>query len=178
VTGGSLAAGAIGFVAFWQVYRMRVRFSAVLALIFGLGAAAYDMVRRRKAINCEKTVRPWFMNHCPPGKTDTSSLFAVQIAARHKWSQTIDTQCLSRTRKVLCRTLVGEHNGIVKLLTYQIGGSSAGPLPNWRWMEADLISGAELLDQTFPVGRPTASGKHHKWDKLFLRVSSARQDAK
>jgi threonine synthase len=20
----------------------------------------------RKAINCEKTVRPWFMNHCPP----------------------------------------------------------------------------------------------------------------
>jgi hypothetical protein len=26
----------------------------------------------------------------------------------------------------------GEHNGIIKLLTYQVGGSSSGPLPNWR----------------------------------------------
>src|SRR5271167_4519808 len=64
----------------------------------------------------------------------------------------------------------GEHNGVIKLLTYQVGGFSSGPLPNWRWMETELISGAELLDQTFPGGRPTASGKHHKWDKLFLRV--------
>ena len=29
---------------------------------------------------------------------------------------------------------------------------------------------AELLDQTFPGGCPTVSGKHHKWDKLFPRV--------
>ena len=36
----------------------------------------------------------------------------------------------------------GEHNGIIKLLTYQVGGSSSGPLPNWRWMETDLISDA------------------------------------
>ena len=50
----------------------------------------------------------------------------------------------------------GEHNGVIKLLTYQIGGSSSGPLPNWRWMETDLISDAELLDQSFPGGRPTA----------------------
>ena len=49
----------------------------------------------------------------------------------------------------------GEHNGIIKLLTYQVGGSSSGPLPNWRWMETSLISDAELLDQTFPGGRPT-----------------------
>ena len=34
----------------------------------------------------------------------------------------------------------GQHNGLIKLLTWQIGG------------------------------RPTSSGKHHKWDKLFLRV--------
>lgn len=67
----------------------------------------------------------------------------------------------------------GEHNGVIKLLTYQIGGSSSRPLPNWRWMEIDLISDAELLDQTFPGGRPTALGKHHKWDKLFLRVKPA-----
>ena len=69
----------------------------------------------------------------------------------------------------------GEHNGTIKLLTYQIGGSSSGPLPNWRWMETSHISDAELLDQTFAGGRPTASGKHHKWGKLFLRVKPARK---
>lgn len=68
------------------------------------------------------------------------------------------------------RAIYGERNGVIKLLTYQVGGSSSGPLPNWRWMETGLISDAELLDQTFPGGRPTVSGKHHKWDKLFLRV--------
>jgi hypothetical protein len=69
----------------------------------------------------------------------------------------------------------GQHNGVIKLLTWQIGGSSSGPLPNWRWMEIDLISDAELLDQTFPGGRPTPSGKHHNWDKLFLRVKPANK---
>ena len=72
----------------------------------------------------------------------------------------------------------GEHNGVIKLLTYQIGGSSSGPLPNWRWLDTSLISDAELLDQTFPGGRPTASGKHHKWAKLFLRVKPAGQEQK
>ena len=52
----------------------------------------------------------------------------------------------------------GEHNGIIKLLTYQVGGSSSGPLPNWRWMETDLISDAELLDQTFPARPPARLG--------------------
>jgi hypothetical protein len=64
----------------------------------------------------------------------------------------------------------GEHKGGIKLLTYQVGGASSGPLPNWRWMDVHQISDVQLLDQTFPGGRPTASGKHHKWDKLFIRV--------
>ena len=72
----------------------------------------------------------------------------------------------------------GEHNGIIKLLTYQVGGFSSSPLPNWRWLETNLISDAELLDRTFPGGRPTTSGKHHKWDKLFLRVKPAGQQQK
>jgi len=37
-------------------------------------------------------------------------------------------------------------------------------------VEADLISEAQLLDQTFPGGRSSPSGKHHKWAKLFIRV--------
>jgi hypothetical protein len=72
----------------------------------------------------------------------------------------------------------GEQNGVIKLLTYQVAGSSSRPLPNWRWMETELISNAQLLDQTFPGGRPTASGKHHKWDRLFLRVKPARKEPK
>jgi hypothetical protein len=64
----------------------------------------------------------------------------------------------------------GEHKGVVKLLTYQVGGSSSRPLPNWRWMDVHQISDVQLLAQTFPGGRPIASGKHHQWDKLFARV--------
>jgi hypothetical protein len=71
----------------------------------------------------------------------------------------------------------GVHNGSVKLLGYQVGGSSSGPPPNWRWMALDLISDIELLNRTFPGGRPPASGKHHRWDQLFVRVGSAEKDA-
>ena len=64
----------------------------------------------------------------------------------------------------------GIYNGSVKLLSYQVGGASSGRLPNWRWMETDSISDIELLDRTFPGGRPPTSGKHHRWDRLFARV--------
>ena len=67
----------------------------------------------------------------------------------------------------------GIHNGIAKLLTYQIAGVSSGRLPAWRWMEADHVADVEMLDRTFPGGRRTKSGKHHKWDKLFIRVKPA-----
>jgi hypothetical protein len=70
----------------------------------------------------------------------------------------------------------GIHKGVVKLLGYQIGGSSSNRLPNWRWMETDQISDLELLNRTFPGGRPTSSGKHHSWDQLFIRVEPADQD--
>jgi hypothetical protein len=64
----------------------------------------------------------------------------------------------------------GVQKGSVKLLGYQIGGSSSHKLPNWRWMEEDLISDIRLLNRTFPGGRKIPSGKHHQWDKLFIRV--------
>ena len=72
----------------------------------------------------------------------------------------------------------GIHNGLIKLFGYQVGGSSSQKLPNWRWAEQDLISDIQLLDRTFPGGRPTKSGKHHKWDKLFIRVKPADNDQK
>lgn len=67
----------------------------------------------------------------------------------------------------------GIHNGLAKLLAYQIGGSSSEKLPNWRWVETRLISDIRLLPETFPGGRPAPSGKHHRWDKLFVRVEPA-----
>ena len=69
----------------------------------------------------------------------------------------------------------GIHNGLIKLLGYQVGGSSSTKLPNWRWLEQDLISDVQLLDQTFAGGRPVKSGKHHEWDRLFIRVNPADQ---
>jgi len=69
----------------------------------------------------------------------------------------------------------GIHKGIVKLFGYQVGGSSSQKLPNWRWMEQDLISDIQLLSRTFPGRRPTLSGEHHKWDKLFIRVKPPDQ---
>lgn len=68
----------------------------------------------------------------------------------------------------------GMHNGLAKLLAYQVGGSSTGKLPNWRWMEVHSISDVRLLNHTFPGGRPISSGKHHNWDKLFIRVEPAK----
>jgi hypothetical protein len=67
----------------------------------------------------------------------------------------------------------GVHNRVIKLLTWQVGGSSDGPLPSWRWIEVEGMSGGEMLYQTFPGGRPPQSGKHHQWDQLFARVKAA-----
>ena len=64
-------------------------------------------------------------------------------------------------------------NGSVQLLAYQVGGSSSRPLPNWILMRVDEIYDIRLLDRTFPGGRPTSSGNHIKWDKLFIRVKPA-----
>ena len=67
----------------------------------------------------------------------------------------------------------GTLNGSVQLLAYQIGGSSSRPLPNWVLMKTDEITALTLLEKTFPGGRPTSSGNHITWDKLFIRVKPA-----
>src|SRR3954462_780250 len=67
----------------------------------------------------------------------------------------------------------GVLNGSVQLLGYQIAGSSSRPLPNWILMKVEEIADLVLLEMTFPGGRPTTSGKHLKWDILFIRVKPA-----
>ena len=64
-------------------------------------------------------------------------------------------------------------NGSVQLLSWQVGGRSSCPLPNWLLTKVDEMTDLILLDQIFPGGRPTASGKHIQWDVLFIRVKPA-----
>ena len=68
-------------------------------------------------------------------------------------------------------------NGSVMLLAYQIAGSSSRPLPNWILMKVAEVDGIERLNRNFPGGRPTPTGKHHKWEKLFIRVKLADEEA-
>lgn len=68
----------------------------------------------------------------------------------------------------------GVLNGSVQLLGYQIAGSSSRPIPNWILMKVDEMTDLQMLDETFPGGRPTASGKHRRWDILFIRVKPAQ----
>jgi hypothetical protein len=64
-------------------------------------------------------------------------------------------------------------NGSVQLLGYQIAGSSSRSLPNWILMKVDEMDNVEPLEITFAGRRPTASGKHLRWDILFIRVQAA-----
>ena len=64
-------------------------------------------------------------------------------------------------------------NGSVQLLGYQTAGASSRLLPNWLLMKTDEAVDLELHDQTFPGGRPTSTGNHIRWDKLFIRVKPA-----
>jgi predicted DNA-binding transcriptional regulator YafY len=64
----------------------------------------------------------------------------------------------------------GIYKGVLRLLSYQIGGESSGRLPNWRWMDLDEMSDLELLPQTFAGSRAASASKHHAWDEIFARV--------
>ena len=65
----------------------------------------------------------------------------------------------------------GVRQGKTQLLAFQVAGESkSGALPNWRWIDLAHASSFRLLEQTFAGGRPTPSGKHSPWEKLFLRV--------
>jgi hypothetical protein len=68
---------------------------------------------------------------------------------------------------------LGILNGCVQLLAWQVDGSSSRPLPNWLLMKVDDITDVHILPDIFPGGRPTTSGKHVRWDKLFIRVKPA-----
>ena len=66
----------------------------------------------------------------------------------------------------------GIQNGIARLLCWQIGGKSSTRIPGWRLVDVEKIQNCEILDRQFSGGREVP-GKHHRWDKLFIRVEAS-----
>ena len=48
--------------------------------------------------------------------------------------------------------------------------AAAVALPNWLLTKVDEVTDLLLTRSDLPGGRPTASGKHVRWDVLFIRV--------
>ena len=68
----------------------------------------------------------------------------------------------------------GIHKGIERLLSWQIGGQSGGPIPGWRMVDVAGMQDCKVLNQEFSGGREVP-GKHHRWDKIFIRVELAKK---
>jgi hypothetical protein len=69
----------------------------------------------------------------------------------------------------------GIRNGVAQLLAFQLAGDSAsGRLPGWRWLRLTDLTRIELTEQTFAGNRPAPSGRHSRWDELFVRVATPR----
>jgi hypothetical protein len=64
----------------------------------------------------------------------------------------------------------GIQNGVVRLFCWQVDGQSKSPLPGWRLIDVANMQNCEMLDRQFGGNREAPSGKHHRWDKLFIRV--------
>jgi hypothetical protein len=64
----------------------------------------------------------------------------------------------------------GIQKKIARLLSWQIGGQSSGRLPGWRWFDVAGLQDFEILESSFP-GNRNVSGKHHRWDQIFIRVA-------
>jgi hypothetical protein len=68
----------------------------------------------------------------------------------------------------------GIMGGSAKLLVYQTEGvSKTSRLPCWKILNVNDIHSLHILKKPFPGGRTVPSGKHKKWDQLFIRVSPA-----
>jgi predicted DNA-binding transcriptional regulator YafY len=71
----------------------------------------------------------------------------------------------------------GIQNGIARLLSWQIGGQSNGRLPGWRWFDVAKMQDVQMLDKSF-AGNRDVSGKHHRWDEVFVRVEPPEKRSK
>jgi len=66
----------------------------------------------------------------------------------------------------------GVQNGIVRLFCWQVGGRSSSRIPGWRMVDVAGMQDCEKLDRHFAGNREIATGKHHRWDEVFIRVEA------
>ena len=67
--------------------------------------------------------------------------------------------------------VMGVSNGTLKVLCYQIdGSSSSGGIPEWRRFDLDRINNLVITNQHFPGRRPIPSGRHSSWDRVISVV--------
>jgi len=66
----------------------------------------------------------------------------------------------------------GVQNGTDRLLAYQLAADGR-PAHGWRLLGIAEISALALLGDTFPGNRPAASGKHHRWERIYARVGDS-----
>src|ERR1700736_1038050 len=66
----------------------------------------------------------------------------------------------------------GIQNGIIRLLCWQVGGRSGGRILGWRLIDVADIQDGQMLNRCFGGNREVSSGKHHRWDKVFIRVTA------
>jgi hypothetical protein len=65
----------------------------------------------------------------------------------------------------------GVQNGIVRLFCWQVGGTSSSRIPGWRMIDVNGVQNCEMLNRHFPGNREIATGKHHRWGEVFIRVA-------
>jgi hypothetical protein len=65
----------------------------------------------------------------------------------------------------------GIQNKTIRLFCYQVGGQSSSRLPGWRLVDVSEMQDCEMLKRHFAGNRETTSGKHRRWDEVFIRVA-------
>jgi hypothetical protein len=68
----------------------------------------------------------------------------------------------------------GVHNGVEKLLVYQLRGTVRSPqrsTTGWRLLEVSKIEACVVLDETFPGSRGQQHRNHLKWEIVYARVA-------
>src|SRR5439155_12578031 len=53
---------------------------------------------------------------------------------------------------------------------FQVAGRSTSPLPGWCLVDVHEMQDYEILEQHFAGNREAPSGRHHRWDEVFIRV--------
>lgn len=67
--------------------------------------------------------------------------------------------------------LLGVHDGVTQLLSYQVGGySRSGRIPEWRRFDVHEMTGLQVLTETFAGPRERNIFRNSDWDRVIAVV--------